>query len=325
MCYFSIVIPVYQAEDMLARCVKSVVEQTCKDWELILVDDGSKDGSQYLCDEFHNADNRIVSIHKENGGAASARNMGVARARGTYILFMDADDYWEDVQFLDELKNVLVQEPDICLYGCYDEDAQTGNRVLSRGRYPMDREVSDDVGSVLFSLFAENQFPSSCWIMAVNKSFLQLNSISFQEGNRAEDIDWLLQVLVNVKTIGCINMAPYIYIKNQNSSITGTAGEKSIISILETVGKWNEIIAEIEDRNTYMALNSYLLFEYLTAIILYGKLSKKKRDEYRKMFYSISLHWKDVLGKKMIVCGIVYRFFGVGFTSYLLNLWRSLK
>ncbi len=88
----SIIVPVYNAEDYLRGCIASICAQTLKDWELILINDGSKDHSGAICDEFAEKDPRIRVIHKENGGVSKARNTGLAQARGEYIGFVDADD-----------------------------------------------------------------------------------------------------------------------------------------------------------------------------------------------------------------------------------------
>lgn len=89
----SVIIPVYNVEKYLSRCVKSVMEQTYKDLEIILVDDGSTDNSGKLCDDFASKDERIIVIHKENGGLSSARNVGIEAAKGDAFFFLDSDDY----------------------------------------------------------------------------------------------------------------------------------------------------------------------------------------------------------------------------------------
>ena len=96
----SIIIPVYNAEKYLQRCIDSIIAQTYTDWEAILVNDGSKDGSRAICEEYVAKDSRISLIDKQNGGPSSARNAGLEQARGGYVYFMDADD-WVETKFLD--------------------------------------------------------------------------------------------------------------------------------------------------------------------------------------------------------------------------------
>ena len=98
----SIVIPVYNAEQYLSRAVESVLAQTVSDWELILVDDGSTDGSGAVCDEYAARDERISCLHTENGGSSAARNAGMAQARGEWLLFVDSDD-WMEADALEKL------------------------------------------------------------------------------------------------------------------------------------------------------------------------------------------------------------------------------
>ena len=89
----SIIVPIYKAEAVLAKCVDSVLAQTCSDWELLLIDDGSPDGSGALCDDYAGQDDRVRVFHKSNGGVSSARNLGMAEAGGDHILFIDADGW----------------------------------------------------------------------------------------------------------------------------------------------------------------------------------------------------------------------------------------
>lgn len=89
----SVIVPVYRGEELLKKCVGSVLAQDYRDWELILVDDGSPDGCGALCDSFAQEDGRVRAYHKENGGVSSARNLGLSKAAGEYVFFLDADDY----------------------------------------------------------------------------------------------------------------------------------------------------------------------------------------------------------------------------------------
>ena len=108
----SIIVPVYNAENYLHQCLNSIREQTFKDWEAILVDDGSTDNSGKICDDFASVDNRLKVIHKENGGVSSARNRGIEECKGEWCCFVDSDDWLEP----DYLTNFLIK--DYAQYGC---------------------------------------------------------------------------------------------------------------------------------------------------------------------------------------------------------------
>ena len=90
----SVIIPIYNVEKYLRQCIESVIQQHIKDMELILVDDGSIDSSPQICDDYANKYNSVKVIHKTNGGASSARNLGLKNAKGEYIIFLDSDDWW---------------------------------------------------------------------------------------------------------------------------------------------------------------------------------------------------------------------------------------
>lgn len=113
----SIIIPVYNVREYLDDCVYSVINQTYKNLEIILVDDGSTDGSGSMCDEYAKLDNRVIVIHKVNGGLSDARNLGLEKTTGNWILFVDSDDYIDEDMVRDMLSIGLVNEADMVICG----------------------------------------------------------------------------------------------------------------------------------------------------------------------------------------------------------------
>ena len=113
---FSIIVPIYKVEQYLEKCVYSLLNQTYKNIEIILVDDGSPDNCPQMCDEFGKIDNRVVVLHKQNGGLSDARNHGMEAAQGEYIMFVDSDDYIaldaceKFAEFVDKEYDVLIGE-----------------------------------------------------------------------------------------------------------------------------------------------------------------------------------------------------------------------
>lgn len=116
----SIIVPVYNVEKYLQRCIESILTQTETDFELLLIDDGSKDKSGLMCDDYAQKDKRVNVIHKENGGVSSARNLGIEKANGEWMCFIDADDYVRQ-DFLSNIQQYLFGDVDIVHWGfCYD-------------------------------------------------------------------------------------------------------------------------------------------------------------------------------------------------------------
>ena len=109
----SIIVPVYKVEKYLDKCVKSILAQTFKDFELILVDDGSPDNCGKMCDDFSKRDERVRVVHKKNGGVSSARNAGLKIATGDYIIFIDSDDYIDENMFSHMVHNAKINNSDI--------------------------------------------------------------------------------------------------------------------------------------------------------------------------------------------------------------------
>ena len=118
----SIIVPVYNVEKYLPRCVDSILNQTFTNFELILVNDGSTDRSGIICDQYKKRDNRIKVIHKTNEGVSKARNIGISEAKGRYIEFIDSDDWIERSLLEDTLKQIRIDNSDIIFFGLLYED-----------------------------------------------------------------------------------------------------------------------------------------------------------------------------------------------------------
>ncbi|MFR2551722.1 MAG: glycosyltransferase [Clostridioides difficile] len=116
----SIIVPVYNVEKYLEKCVRSILAQTFTDFELILVDDGSLDSSGAMCDQFAEQDQRVKVIHKENGGLSDARNAGIELATGEYLGFVDSDDYIADDMYELLYTNIVKEDADLSICGIYD-------------------------------------------------------------------------------------------------------------------------------------------------------------------------------------------------------------
>lgn len=137
MAYISIIVPCYNVSSFIERLIESVLSQTYKDWELILVDDGSKDNTVEICNQFCNNDNRIRLLRQKNSGASSARNLGLKKATGEYVCFIDADD-WVEPTYLANMISASISETDLVVGGMrerndrYVKDWATHMKSFSR-------------------------------------------------------------------------------------------------------------------------------------------------------------------------------------------------
>lgn len=213
MVKYTIIIPVYNCESYLKACVQSVLIQSVKDYEIILVNDGSSDSSGIMCNTLAAQYSCVRSFHKENGGAASARNLGLQEARGQYILFLDGDDTL-DASALESIDTLLVdQAQDFIIFGM-SFDYYRGGKLSYSERLSCAHSGSYDVQEVLvnhWDFFADNALSSAC-----NKVFSAQIIGSYhlrfeQTMTLYEDYDFVLRYLMYVHTVFFIDKPLYRY------------------------------------------------------------------------------------------------------------------
>ena len=207
----SIIVPVYNAEKTLDRCVKSIIKQSYKDVEIILVDDGSTDKSPELCDNFTKCDDRIKTIHKTNGGVSSARNEGLLNAQGDYISFIDSDDYVDENYI-----SSFFMKGELAEFSIQGYKAKTNNGVLFK-------TVSDSVISIpqLIHLAEANNTINSPWGKMFSNDIIKTHLLKFDERlSYGEDHLFVLNYLLFTNSIHSSCNMGYNYVDNQEGSLT---------------------------------------------------------------------------------------------------------
>ena len=203
----SVIVPIYNAEKTLRRCVDSIMEQSFKDFELILVDDGSKDQSASTCEEYAAKHTFIKAIHKENGGVSSARNCGLRAAEGKYIVFVDADDT-VGPHYLKTLMDAA-DELDICIGSMtliYD-----GERSATPHFADMVCRNHDDMARAMLCLNRQD-IPISACNCLLRKDIIAEHGVWFDEEIRVcEDEDFILRYLPHAENLHLVNAANYTY------------------------------------------------------------------------------------------------------------------
>lgn len=220
----SVVIPVYRVERYLEKCLDSVLNQTFKDLEIILVDDGSPDRCPEICDEYAKCDERIKVIHKNNGGLSSARNAGIEKASGEWISFIDSDDYIAN-DMLENLFNAASNaEADIsmCNFLCIDTDGNT-SRFLE-DRKLLENEIITG-HEALLRLFDKGHV---CYTIAWNKLYRHklFESIRYPEGKIHEDEFVIHHLYALARKVVCIDYTGYFYVQRAGSIMS----ERGLIS-----------------------------------------------------------------------------------------------
>ncbi|MBR3381722.1 MAG: glycosyltransferase family 2 protein [Clostridia bacterium] len=208
---FSFIVPVYNCRQYLEECVRSILAQTVSDFEILLVDDGSTDGSGELCDCFADAEERICSFHKKNGGAGSARNAGIDNARGDNLIFIDADDIIDDT-FLESSLPFLRDEAMLNIgisYDTYDNDRVV--QSIGLGFREMKRYGSKQIRNELMDLFANNCLSSSCSKVIPRKTIDESGARFNEKLTVYEDLEFVLKCLKNVSEFVAVPCYAYHY------------------------------------------------------------------------------------------------------------------
>lgn len=207
----SVIVPVYNIEKYIERCVRSLFIQTYKNLEIILIDDGSTDNSSEVCDRLKEVDNRVVCIHKENGGAASARNCGLNRASGDYVLFVDGDDFVHPdmIQVMYEKIEHYGVKMVICDYQHFTIENEIVEPVIGA-----DEKVGGSDILQLLYLSERARFISPCCKL-VERGLWE--GIRFPERRYREDEFTIYKLLLKVNDALCISQKFYYYFQRQES------------------------------------------------------------------------------------------------------------
>lgn len=221
----SIVVPVYRAETSIKKCVDSIVAQTFSDFELILVDDGSPDGSGAICDAYALSDSRVICIHKENGGVSSARNAGLDKAKGEYVVFVDSDDYVhrDYVKFLYECRQDLV----VCGVECRNNSEEVLFSVcLPEGCYKNKNDIP------FAELYQKNAFYSP-YCKLFRTDIIKENRIYFPSDiSWGEDGMFVADYIAHIGSLRTIPEVLYYYVRYDEDSSLSTRVRPDIIDMV---------------------------------------------------------------------------------------------
>ena len=222
----SVIVPVYNVESYLEKCINSILQNTYKNLEIILVDDGSTDNSGSICDKYKGIDSRISVIHKQNGGLSSARNKGLDIATGEYVLFIDSDDFIEE-RMIEHLAGAAEENNVQVIEGGMKKinvDGKVLHTFLPHYKYCNNRkEILDD--------FFINRNISIVACGKLYKAEIFKNNIRFMVGKNNEDNIFLMDLLEYVTTYVCIEYAEYNYLVRKESITNQEFNEKKLDGI----------------------------------------------------------------------------------------------
>lgn len=288
----SVIVAVYKAESYLRKCLDSLCAQTFKDFEVLLVDDGSPDGSGAICDEYAASDSRFRVFHKENGGVSSARQCGIDHARGEYTIHADPDDWVEPDMLAQLYAKAKAENADMVICDYY-VDARGKSRRVAQRPSALDHET------VLRELF--QQLHGSCCNKLVKRACYSEYRVAFPlELSFCEDLYVNAALLCHDLRVAYLPQAFYHYVQNSNpTSLTYSNSDKLLFQKIEL----HRLLKEILSYNDYNIIFPYLQASEVWSIILckdkpiskqYYTLKQSLRKLHipnkRKLIISVALH-----------------------------------
>ncbi len=267
----SIIVPVYNVEPYIHKCVDSILAQTYSNIEVILVDDGSPDNCGIICDEYAEKDDRVVVIHKENGGLSDARNAGIDKATGEYIGFVDSDDYIAPDMYEKLYKSLKENNAEIAVCNVVKVIDDT---------YDYSSVQSDTVMSGRDFLF--NPPPNVHWTVAWNKLYIKniFNNLRYPKGRLYEDTFVIHKVMLHTKCVVCLSDRLYYYVNRSGSIMNTKIVIKNMVDRAESF---------FQRASYYISENcpNFLIFSCLTSGLYYAvtEYSKCRKQEGAKEKY----------------------------------------
>lgn len=285
MCNFSVIIPVYNTKKYLKECIGSILKQSNQSFEIILINDGSTDSSDIICNAYK-SNSKFRIIHQDNSGPSSARNRGLDIAKGKYIMFMDSDDYLCDENTLSEFNNIFKEEQCDIIYGVYHGFVDANYKTCTYEIYPKELKVTNEetkdlnTDEVVELLFERENYYVSPTIKIYNRNFLERNKFRFKLDIYLEDEEWTPRILLNSSKISFYNKAFYKRRIREGSIVTSTSDDmllkkiKDMLVIAKEMTKYTE--EECKNEKLKTIFKDYYDKFYIGCRNLYNVIENKE-------------------------------------------------
>jgi glycosyltransferase involved in cell wall biosynthesis len=289
----SIIVPIFKVEKYLPKCIESIQNQTYKNIEIILVDDGSPDSCGEICESYSKKDPRIKVIHKVNGGLSDARNAGLNVANGDYVLFLDSDDYIDEQTCEKMLISLNNEEVDVLYGNCtwiYND-----REVVVKRRNITEYLVYNGYDFLKTEL-KTGSFSMQAWLGLFRRDFLIKNNLFFKFGILHEDEQWTPRVLLAASKVKYIDFSFYNYVIREDSITQKKDQTRNASSLLDICYDLNNYYDRVKDLELKRLLDQYLLKLFLKAVYIGYKYGDKNQLDIDKKF----VHGKAITIKENI-------------------------
>ena len=317
---FSIIVPVYNIVMYLQECVNSVIKQTYTDFELILIDDGSTDGSGTLCDKFAAQDERIYVIHQENFGLSAARNIGIDYASGNYIIFLDGDDFWENEYVLEKIINRLKMSGVQVLsfnYIKFDDTRQYEPYFGNQESLTLDCKDT-------FRYHIEQGLWIACaWNKVIRRDLFDNGDLRFIKGITSEDMDWCVRLALKAESFDYLNEVIVCY-RQREMSISQSISPQKVRTVMDNIDRCLKLLENTKNKHSEL-LKSFVGYQYgtvLSHLAILPKSYERNALVVRAKNNQYLLKWSD--SNKVKLLDIATSIGGLKFTLILLKLKNSM-
>lgn len=262
----SIIIPVYNVEEYLDRCIRSALSQTIRNIEVLIVDDGSTDSCPEICDDWAKHDRRIRVIHCSNGGLSFARNVGLDNSNGQFVLFVDSDDYLE-ADACEKLMTHISPGVDIVIGAC---------KRIEMGKVEYFKHTNLEEGGLycakdyMIKSIQKCEWYAPVWLNLYKKSFLVENNLRFKEGVIFEDLEFIPRLFLAEPLVLFCGYAFYNYVIRDDSITTSGSMARKRETIIEILTDWYDWFNRVYDLEYRHYLLSMLCRQYLYSCRKYG-------------------------------------------------------
>lgn len=282
---YSVIIPVYNVENYLSRCIDSLLAQNYVDLEILLIDNGSKDQSGQICEDYAAQFSNITAYHIPNKGVGSARNFGLSKAKGEFICFMDADDYLLGNLFSD-VESQLDSQLDLLVFSYYNSIEKNLSEI-DRSAKILPTEGKKDKSDFI-ALFQElwlTDMMYTVWNKIYRKEFLEEHQIVFESYELGEDVRFNLNVYQHVNAVLLVKSCYYVYISGRIDSAMGQYNPNRMNYQLEELGKVDQLMISWNSHDDQF-------IDQIKARILMSNIQNVSKQ---KMSLSKKRHYVEVL------------------------------
>lgn len=270
MIKYSFIVPVYNTEKYLKKCLDSLVNQTYKDFEIIVVNDGSTDKSSNIISKYQKKYKNIIVIYKENEGLSMARNRGVQKSSGKYIIFVDSDDYVSN-KLLEEVDK-KIDDSDILRFQIATEDEEYTkiNEYHEEGFESM-------CGYDAFKYLSSYHFVEPAWCYVIRKNYYIENKFSFKKGVYHEDFGLIPYVIYKARKVKSVDFIGYYYIQRNGSIMNNSNYKKTVKKAFDMLEQYKTMRLFAKNINRKNNLDDYFLSYISNSVIV--KARELKKDE----------------------------------------------